>query len=37
MLDSWENTVTKDEGKAEVLDVFFASVLHSEASCCTAS
>ncbi|KAK4826739.1 LOW QUALITY PROTEIN: hypothetical protein QYF61_010992 [Mycteria americana] len=33
LLDGGGNTVTKDEGKAEVLNAFFASVFNSRASC----
>ncbi|KAK4820687.1 hypothetical protein QYF61_003607 [Mycteria americana] len=33
LVDGGGNTVTKDEGKAEVLNAFFASVFNSRANC----
>jgi len=33
LLDTEENTVTKDQDKAEVLNAFFASVCNSKTSC----
>jgi len=33
LLDAGKNIVTKDEGKADVINAFFASVFNSETSC----